>query len=295
MRIQWHASVRSSCCYAAEALHLEDVVHVQLLQALAGPAHRIAARLERDRIAVVEFWQQMLALSLTSASLEQQVAAALSHLDAKDPGIDLAGLLDGVRRLQETFSTCLPGIDEDLQLRCRPLREQWEARGPGLLREVQRRTFCPSFGEPALVVAVFPARGGHGALHTRFSQFITLEAVLANPVESLPEILRLGWLLMQLGARTSGVDAKVASGRFIALGLLPPILAAAERVELAACNATTLQLALDRWCVDQLQLPAAQLAETLLDWWNAQRASSRTWHQAIGDLPDLLVTGPAGP
>src|SRR5690606_23019649 len=86
---------------------------------------------------------------------------------------------------------------EELELRSAPLREQWEARGGGLLATLARLTTAGLVPEMADVILVHPVLGGGGAAHWQYNS-VQFEAVLANPLAELPEVLRLGWLLAQL-------------------------------------------------------------------------------------------------
>ena len=47
------------------------------------------------------------------------------------------------------------------------------------------------------MILVQPVLGGAGAAHWLYNS-VHIEAVLANPVAELPEVVRLGWLLAQL-------------------------------------------------------------------------------------------------
>ncbi len=162
-----------------------------------------------------------------------------------------------------------PVFLEQMQLRSGPLREQWDARGPGLLRELARLTEPFELPAPARVSLVSPLCGGYGHANQE-SANVTFEAVLTNPYQSLPEVLRLTWLLAQLGA----VAREPAA-------LVPAVLAAGEELELARLDLMCLKLALKAWRVD-----CRHPAEKLLRWWEAYRDSPLTWSQALHQLAD---------
>ena len=87
--------------------------------------------------------------------------------------------------------SALPQLDDELALRELPLREQWEARGPGILTHVAQLTESGLYPEEAEVLLVHPALGGGGAAHLPYNS-VRIEAVLANPHADLPEVVRLG-------------------------------------------------------------------------------------------------------
>lgn len=161
---------------------------------------------------------------------------------------------------------------EHLRLRSGPLREQWDARGPGLLRALGSLT-DPIVGAPATILPVEPVVGGHG-IALPDARTVLIEAVLANPLASLPEVLRLGWLVAQLDAPRETVPA-----------LVPAVLAAAEEVELAQLDEPTLEQAIVAWRVSEEPISTAA---TLLAWWHDYRASLTPWPIAVKDITERL-------
>ena len=144
--------------------------------------------------------------------------------------------------------------DQEMMLRVRPLREHWEARGPGMLTHVQKS--CSWLALPAQVnVRLVAAKDGGGTIVSANS--IEFQAVLFNPLPQLPEVVRLAWLWSCLS-----VDQEPSQQ----LAVIPPILDAAEHVELARSDATTVQQAVVHW-LGLAEFPASQL----LDWWRHQR------------------------
>ncbi|MEM6331704.1 MAG: hypothetical protein AAF790_15845 [Planctomycetota bacterium] len=189
-------------------------------------------------------------------------------------------------------------FNREMRLRSGPLREQWDARGRGLMRQLCRLTGHPptqlenTRPGDAAVRLVAPVIGGHGEL-TAAGDGVLLEAVLANPHAELPEVLRLGWLLARLllapPAASSPADAGVH-----ALALMMAVLAAGEAVELAACDLPTARLALDAWRrgagAETWPSPeaAASHAPVLLSWWEEAGESATDWPQRVGLLAGKL-------
>ena len=143
----------------------------------------------------------------------------------------------------------MPQVVEDLALRAGPIREQWEARGPGLLHGVGRLTDAGLVAEQAEVVLVQPVLGGGGRACALYN-LVLLEAVLTNPIQSLPEVVRLGWLVAQLNLELPEFQGELRRDRALMLGslaMVPIVLAAAEDVELSRCDEATVAVALEAW------------------------------------------------
>ena len=167
-----------------------------------------------------------------------------------------------------------PQDDAETLLRIRPLREQWEARGPGVLGRL--KTILPWLKLPREVTVrlINPVVGGAGRVLS--STEIEFEAVLANPWPMLPEVVRLGWLIacMELGE-----DKREP------IGLMPAVVSAAEYVELARLDETSLTCALQHWCggaevggsevggseVGGSEVGGDVTSSSLLNWWESNK------------------------
>jgi hypothetical protein len=190
--------------------------------------------------------------------------------------------------LDAAFQQAFPRALEELELRAGPLGGQWEARGPGLIATVARLTQADLIVDSADVILVQPALGGAGAAHV-FYNSVRIEAVLANPIAELPEVARLGWLLAQLNLDLPRFQGDLPRRRLAQLGplaMLPPVLAAAEEVELARNNIETLAAALSAW-----QAPPVEPSQ-LMDWWETYQAARPAWSVALGALNRMLTPSP---
>jgi hypothetical protein len=192
-----------------------------------------------------------------------------------------------VRRLHALWAALREsgfGTLDELELRSRPLREQWEARGPGLLTTLARLTEPDVVVDAADVILVQPALGGGGSAHPLYNA-VVIEAVLANPLAPLPEIVRLGWLWGCLNLDLPKFHEHTAHsplGPVGPLAVIPPLLAAAEEVELVRFDPPLLETALAAW-----RAPAADPAR-LWAWWETYRASQPSWAVALTALERLL-------
>ena len=155
---------------------------------------------------------------------------------------------------------------------------------PGLIKQAARisdESILPATSE---IVLVSPIVGGHGRAHLSNNR-ITFEAVLTNPHPTLPETLRLGWLLAQLNMNLPSLSESIHANRlpYIAsLATVPLILSAAESVELAELNPTTLIEALSCW-----HLPTDK-ASVLEQWWQTYTDSNTRWAVALTALDSML-------
>jgi hypothetical protein len=187
--------------------------------------------------------------------------------------------------LEHTFEQAYPGALAELELRASPLREQWEARGGGLLAALGRVTEPALIVPAADVVLVQPVQGGGGTAHALYNT-VCFEAVLANAQARLPEVLRLGWLLAQLHLDLPAYGEALPPGRIQAVGalaLLPATLAAGQQVELTHDDPDTLALALRAW-------PGhADVAQQLSTWWQTYQADRPAWSVALAALERMLA------
>lgn len=176
----------------------------------------------------------------------------------------------------------IPNDDEETVLRIRPLREHWEARGPGLLGHLSNTLPWLPIAPTATVHLLKPRVGGAGRVVS--PNEIEFEAVLANPWPMLPEVVRLGWLLacaacleLPLSERQSRVNE---------LALVPAVIASAEYVELASLNEPTLECAINHWFEPRDQTTNAT---QMFRWWNELANSSaditiENWQHAVTEL-----------
>lgn len=241
--------------------------------------HAIAARADGRRLLDGELDADVAAL----------IAAAGGGLDHRTIGDAIAsGSEPSEAAVRRVLGACrqrlAPGgeaaFDEELRLRAGPLRGQWDARGPGLLREFGRLTEPAVAAPPATIELVVPVVGGYGCVFGG-ARVVTFEAVLANPHDALPEVLRLAWLLARLspaGCLSEGVSSAAA--------LLPAVLAAGEQLELTTLDTPTLELAAREWLAAENPLTTAA---ALMPWWQAYRGSPTPWAAAVAELDGRLA------
>ena len=105
-----------------------------------------------------EFWLPLSVGIEGNRELAQLTLAKILGRDSETPYIGRFASL--FAELKRAISAAVPDLSQQLSLREGPIREQWEARGPGLLFNVERLTEPELLVEEASVVLVYPALGG---------------------------------------------------------------------------------------------------------------------------------------
>lgn len=304
MELTWRASVGASSLHAAVCVADGRALADRRLAEVMEPPTRllvdelVAAGLPpRETLAVfyalaasgVDNNRRLVEQSLTKLlGADKVVEDAVNRLTGRVKDLEQAMLRFGRPTIDQTRGRDAELVEE-LVLRGRPLTEQWAARGPGLLRTLARMTEEELLAEQAAVVLVYPATGGDGAAHLRVNA-VTFEAVLANPHDDLPETLRLGWLLAQLNMDLPRYADAVPGERLAVLAVqaaVPAVLAAAQEVELARLDQTTIERALVVWRAASSDAAPA-MAETLLGWWTTYDARPTPWAVALAALAQML-------
>jgi hypothetical protein len=158
-----------------------------------------------------------------------------------------------------------------------------------LLHIMSDLTSAELFVDRADVILVEPLQGGGGAAHPPYNS-VRIEAMLANADDHLAEVLRLAWLLAQLQLELPAYSEHLSFHRraeICRLSMLPAVLVAGEQVELTRFNAETLALAIESWRVWK-DRAAAEVAATLMTWWQIYTDSRPPWPVALGALDRMF-------
>lgn len=284
---QWIASASASALYWAKCRLAHPERELRAAPEVAAAADALLRQLTLQNLDPHTFFAHALPLCVHAEPPRQLVDVVLKKLRGPAPTESSEPLAREISTLYRTFRQHAPGLVEELELRTGPLREQWEARGPGLLAALRRLTEPDIVPERAELILVRPVAGGGGQAYPPYNALL-VEAVLANSVAELPEVARLGWLWAQLSFdlpkyhEPLGHLGIASAGR---LALVPAVLAAAEEVELARLDAGSLALALDTWEAG----PASP--DLLLDWWTTYHESHAPWPVALAGLERLLADG----
>ncbi|MEM9351558.1 MAG: hypothetical protein AAGA92_00955 [Planctomycetota bacterium] len=290
--LTWKTSTSASCSHAARVIGDGlEIVDTQLAAELLPQAEGLLR-------ATVEYGDNAEALLRALGSLSAQfennrelARAALVRVFGQSETTDarVSTLAAAVASLESTMMRQRPKLAEELVARTRPLREQWEARGPGLLKAMHRLAGAQLTPDSAEVVLVAPLAGGHGYAYP-ITNRVVFEGLLTDARPDLAETLRLGWLLAQLNADLPAVAEAVGplrAARASALATVPVALAASEDLGLAAGGVEMLPAALEAWhCVPGDPAPTA---EALHNWWNTYRDSVTGWPVAVAALDQMLA------
>lgn len=292
MELRWLVSQSASALHVVDAVQRGlPIVDEKVATALTAPAHALLKYLRDAALPVARVVRYLTGLAAGIASDRElaRVALTKSYVSLPESSPHVGALAGRIRDLENSLRGVYPNLVDDLALRAGPLREQWDARGPGLLKQVSILTDERLIAPNAEVVLVQPVLGGGGGAHL-FNNSIRIEAVLVNPDPQLPEVVRLAWLLSQLNNDLPMFGEHVPADRLAEiapLAMLPATLAASEVVELAACDLPTLKLALRLWHLDIE--PASNTAETLLSWWETYCDSRPSWAIGLQALDRMLA------
>jgi hypothetical protein len=282
---RWIASVMASALHAAESLFSgASPAGSQLASALAGEAEALGTDIAAKGLEPAQFFACAVPLSVRFEVPRRLADVVLAKLLGPQPADASAALTRSLSALLLAFRQAVPNVVDELELRSGPLREQWDARGPGLLTTLRHLTEIDVVAEEAEVILVQPVLGGDGVAYAPFNSLL-FEALLANPIAALPEVVRLGWLWGQLHLDLPKYEDTVGRHRLAEIGplaLVPPALAAAQQVELARFDRETLALALDAWRLPQTS------ADVLFDWWTTYEATKPAWAVALAGLDRML-------
>jgi hypothetical protein len=292
--IRWKASLSATCLHAA----LCRQAGIAAANALPGEAIQRPADALYDEIAnggwpVDALLSQLAALASEYENNRELVTRALTRLDIYSVESVVGRVAGAIADLEAALRRVQPEIVDELAVRGRPLMEQWEARGPGILNQLARSTDELIVPETAEIVLVAPYAGGHGVAHAPVNR-VTFEAVLVNPHAELPETVRLAWLLGQLNSDlprfADALPTGTASGTFGATtfraAMLAPALTAGEVVELTRCDEAMIDTAIDAWRLRD-EVPA-DAATRIWGWWEAWLERPLKWPVAVAALGEML-------
>lgn len=287
-RLQWEPGADLSPLYTAACLgDYGGLADARAESAIAEFVAVINDRLEYNEVPVGEFWWRLVARGSSKRTDAERATAALveagcSELVVDQAAITISGRLTDVRI---AFSSLYPKLQQQLPLRARPLQEQWDAYGPGLLKAIARRINDKLMPQRARIELVHPASGG-GGIPVPDEGWLAIEAVLTNPSLRVPEVLRLAWLIARLGlgrAEASRLVPQQRVGHTAASALLPITLQAGADLGLVDAPESLLEETLQLWRMHSVD------ADALFDWWQQTRQGELPFPVALKALDRMLV------
>jgi hypothetical protein len=287
--IRWKSSLSATCMHAAACLRAGlQIVDPELAATLEQPVAALFKEIEDAKWPLDAVLAQLVGLAADVDNNRALVTRALARLSLRGVEGLINRVAGAIADIEAAVHRAQPEIVEELAVRGGPLREQWDARGPGMLREIARLTDDGVVPESAEIVLVSPLVGGAGTAYAAQNR-VTLEAVLVNPHPQLPEIVRIAWLMAQLNSDLPRFAESLPprrGGRAFALAMLAPALTAAETVELAPCDEAAIDGALDAWRLRE-DLPA-DAAGRLWRWWDTWLNGASSWPVAVAALDGLM-------
>ena len=295
--ITWRANFSCSCLHAAEAVaERRKLADAALSAALAAPAQLLAAEIASSGAPANRFWNYLVSLAAGIDNNRELALQTLTKLLGRGAQSErhTAPLAGAICAVENAVSHAFPKLLAGLSLRVGPMREVWEGRGPGLLLEIARRTDERLIPSAAEVIVIHPALGGGGEAFLP-GNLVRIEGVLANPHAELPEVIRLAWLIAQLQLDLPCFGENIRPQRLSSVAQfahLPPVLQAAEELELARFTPELVQTAIDVWRIAappgcaELNVGAAAI---VLGWWQTYEETKPAWPLALQALDQMLV------
>lgn len=296
IQLHWGPNASTSALHVAEMCWRfpERVTDPQILGSFSGYASSLGEWIaslgvsDPDRV-----WDTLVALGsmidsnheLANSVLRKSVGHATSETHASV----LAG---NITDIEASFKQVFPKYLEQSPLRMRPLQDQWLGYGNGLIAHLGRLTEKELIVDECRIVGVQPVIGGYGKAHIE-QNLVRVEVLLTNPLAELPEVVRLAWLISQLQLDLPRFNDLLGIGvarRLAPLAMLPPVLAAAEVLEIGRCDEETASLAIEQWQIAIPEEPAddSNLAASLMDWWETYLQTRPTWELALRALAKML-------
>jgi hypothetical protein len=291
VRLNWIACGSASCCYAVARLARGDKpVAAEIVAALGEPTADLRRFLAERHVAAEPFFANLVPASVTIVANRELAQTTLTKTVGRGRADALVELTAGLlTACEQAYFRAFPQLLDELELRSRPLRELWEASGPGLLVGVGRRTDPRLLLDEATVAVVQPFAGGGGGSYAPYNS-VAIEAVLANPHPQLPETVRLAWLLSTLNADLPEFVELLSPGTALPvmqLAMLPAVLEAAADVEQVRPGDGLLAAAAEAWGAPR---PAGdQTFEVVEKWWAFSRLNRAPWNVALTALEHLLL------
>ena len=292
MNLSWKSAGDVSALHAARCLDRYAADCHRASPELAATALELATAGRQLSFPPDRFWELLISLCVdtpNSVELAERIALR-SPAQAQPTSDQTSRLAAALSALKSQYARDYPNFESEMHLREEPLRQQWEAYGPGLLRLMAEFSQATLMVEQAQVILVQPVVGGDGMPHLTTNR-CHIEAVLTNVDPRLHETLRLAWLLSQLNLERPAFSQAISAFRLLhiaGLAMLAPTLKAAQELDLCAFDADTLQEALRLWRIAPPDHDRQHLAHVLLSWWETVETDRPDWAVAMAGLDRLV-------
>jgi hypothetical protein len=301
-RIRWEigdklSPLHAARCWAAGASGIDSTLAAKIAEPLAELTKRLAA----SELNLESFWSHLIAASASGASDQDACQTALVAAGMGELGLDscASAILTYLADTRLIYQERYPKSTQQLSLRAKPIREQWDGYGAGLLRRIAKKTHESFVPKSAVCVLLSPYRGGDGDCEPATST-LWIEAVLTNPAPSVPEVLRLTWLLTRIGigAMVLPIEAadenedRARASLVVALAGLPVVLDAAcylEMTQSPTVTASLIDIAIQTWFGPM----ESAVVEVLDKWWSQSEELKPPFPVALKALDRMLPGKPS--
>lgn len=292
MKLHWEADPELS---AARAIYVvatgtpctDAKTEQSLIAAVTDVNHRLlSASIDNGR-----FWTGFLDRCVAGDAWAIAVSISLARAGCSELQLDQTArsILSRLNEARHLFFQRFPKLDEQLPLRARPLRERWLAIGPGLLREIERQVWQNSppndwWPSSVTVSTVQPLTGGGGGFDPD-ADSIWIEAMLTDADPSIPEVLRVVWLVTSLAIEThirSRTGQRMISNAW-SLVSVPLVLSAGSHLEMFHGDQLPIAQAVGMW-----RGGSAETIEALDRWWREYDSSAVPLPIALQQLERAL-------
>ncbi len=289
-KVLWSYARQLNALHALERLAVQNHLADQKLEVgLRATVAQIMDRLALAEVDVRVFWSRFMHAGDDSLSDTDRITQALQAAGCNEWTIDTttAALVRRLAEARVAVNEVYPRMDDQLSLRARPLKDQWDTYGPGLLRLIGKLTHPDLLPNRMTLVLVHPASGGYGQAYPEERRGV-VEAVLTNVVPGIPEVVRVAWVLASICLGHSQSNRLVAPEHLPRVGSLasiPIVIHAAAELELL--QETSLDSLLPRiaefW---ETEIPA----DVLQRWWEQQQTGSVPFAVGLKALDRMLET-----
>ncbi len=188
-RLKWIPGDRLTVIHAARNyLAGVESVDPSIHRLISDSLGDLYDRLLAAEIDMTVFWRRLQCAVAAGDDDQSACSAALLAAGCSPLASDqvASAITSKLTDLRLGYQQRQPKLAEQLTLRSRPLREQWDGFGGGLTKRIAKLTHESFIPKSATVLMLSPYCGGDGELDVDSSR-LWMEAVLANPVPQLPK------------------------------------------------------------------------------------------------------------
>ena len=292
MKLHWRSDPELSAARAAYVVATGmPCTDKKTEQTLLATVNEINHRLITVSIDNGRFWTSYIDRCVAGDDRETAVAISLIRSGCNEMQVEQVakGVSSRLNDARQLFFQRFPKLDEQLPLRVRPLRQRWETLGPGLIRGIERQVWQnspPSDWWPASVTisAVQPLTGGGGGFDPD-ADSIWIEAMLTDSDPTIPEVLRVVWLVTSLAIEThirSRTGQRMISKAW-SLVSVPLVLSAAAHLEMFPAADLPIGRAVHMW-----HGASTETIKVLESWWQQFAGTDTPLPIALRQLEDSL-------